>query len=62
MNIAIAEILRKANEESNMILKNTSEQSIKRRQQIETYKQYESYKDESYISKLILRLKTYWYC
>ena len=60
MNIAIAEILRKANEESNMILKNTSEQSIKRRQQIEAYEY--SKKDESYMSKLILRLKTYWYC
>ena len=62
MNIAIAEILRKANEESNMILKNTSEQSIKRRQQLETYKQDKKYKDEGYISNLILRLKTYWYC
>jgi hypothetical protein len=62
MNIAIAEILRKANEESNMILKNTSEQSIKRKQQLETYKQDKKYKDEGYISNLILRLKTYWYC
>jgi hypothetical protein len=60
MNIAIAEILRKANEESNMILKNTSEQSIKRRQQLTTYKQGKE--DQGYISNLILRLKTYWYC
>ena len=60
MNIAIAEILRKANEESNMILKNTSEQSLKRRRQIETYEYIK--KDEGYISKLISRIKTYWYC
>ena len=59
MNIAIAEILRKANEESNIILKNTSEQSIKRRQQLETYEY--SKKDEGIISNLISRIKRLWY-
>ena len=53
MNIAIAEILRKANEESNTILKNTSEQSLKRRQQLESY----NYTKEGFISKLISRIK-----
>jgi hypothetical protein len=59
MNIAIAEILRKANEESNMILKNTSEQSLKRRQQIETYEY--SKKDEGIMLTLISRIKRLWY-
>ncbi len=58
MNIAIAEILRKANEESNLILKNTCEQSLKRRIQIQTY----NYENRSYISRLITALKTHWYC
>jgi hypothetical protein len=59
MNIAIAEILRKANEESNIILKNTSEQSLKRRQQLETYEY--SKKDEGIMLTLISRIKRLWY-
>ncbi len=54
MNIAIVEMLRKANEESNMIIKNTSEQSLKRRLQIQNY----TYKNEGVISRLITSLKS----
>lgn len=65
MNIAIVEMIRKANEESFMILKNTSEQSIKRRQQITTYnyitpRLMSDDKHETLLSKLILRLKSIW--
>ena len=55
MNIAIAEILRKANEESKMILKNTPEQSLKRRQQLENYPRTEN---KGLISRLITTIKT----
>ncbi len=58
MNIAIAEILRKANEESVLILKNTTEQSLKRRHQIETYR----YENNGLISRLIAAVKTHWFC
>ena len=54
MNIAIVEMLRKANEESNMILKNTPEQSLKRRLQVQNY----NYKREGIISRLITSLKS----
>lgn len=56
MNIAIAEILKKANEESNMILKNTSEQSIKRRQQLENYPKIEN---KGTITRLFTAIKNY---
>jgi len=55
MNIAIAEILRKANEESLLILKNTPEQSLKRRHQLESYPKTEN---KGLISKLITAIKT----
>ena len=53
MNIAIAEILRKANEESILILKNTPEQSLKRRHQLENYP-----KNIGLLSRLITSIKT----
>jgi hypothetical protein len=57
MNIAIAEILRKANEESVLILKNTTEQSLKRRQQLENYPRTEN---KGLIERLITAIKTKW--
>jgi hypothetical protein len=60
MNIAIAEILRKANEESKLILKNTPEKSLKRRLQIESYNYYNE--NKGYLSRLLSALKTHWYC
>ncbi len=54
MNIAIAEILRKANEESILILKNTTEQSLKRRHQLENYPKTEN---KGIISRLITAIK-----
>jgi hypothetical protein len=56
MNIAIAEILRKANEESILILKNTPEQSLKRRQQLENYPRTEN---KGLISRLITAIKSH---
>ena len=55
MNIAIAEILRKANEESNLILKNTTEQSLKIRHQLENYPRSEN---KGIISRLITAIKS----
>jgi hypothetical protein len=55
MNIVIVERLRKATEESNIILNSTVEQSIKRRQQLENYPKTEN---EGIISRLITAIKT----
>jgi len=55
MNIAIAETLKKVNEESNLILKNTTEQSLKRRHQLENYPRYEN---KGIISSLITAIKS----
>ena len=55
MNIAIAEILRKANEDSILILKNTTEQSLKRRHQLENYPRSEN---KGLIYRLITAIKT----
>jgi hypothetical protein len=55
MNIAIAEILRKANEESILILKNSPEQSLKRRHQLENYPKTEN---KGLIARLITTIKT----
>ena len=60
MNIVIAELIRKANEESNNILKRTSEQSIKRRQQLMQYN--EVINNETFFSKLLTTIKTHWFC
>jgi hypothetical protein len=64
MNIIIVEQLRKANEESKFILQNNSETSLKRREQISSYKEEkkEQIKNESLISRLISTIKTHWYC
>jgi hypothetical protein len=64
MNIVIVEQLRKANEESKMILQRNTETSLKRRDQQQTYKEGKKNieKKDSLISKLITAIKTHWYC
>jgi len=55
MNIVIVERLRKANDESVLILNSTVEQSLKRRQQLENYPKTEN---EGIISRLITAIKS----
>ncbi len=67
MNIVIVEQLRKANEESKIILKNNMETSLKRREQQDTYfkdklSNVNNERRESLISRLISTIKTHWYC
>ena len=60
MNIVIVEQLNKAIRQSNDLLKATSEQSLKRRHQLENYKNHS--RNSSWYKDLINNIKTYWYC
>jgi hypothetical protein len=55
MNIVIVERLRKANDDSVLILNSTVEQSLKRRHQLENYPRYEN---KGIISRLITAIKS----
>jgi hypothetical protein len=55
MNIVIMERLRKANDDSVLILNSTVEQSLKRRQQLENYPKTEN---GGIISRLITAIKS----
>jgi hypothetical protein len=59
MNIVIVEQLNKATKQSNELLKATQEQSLKRRQQLETY--FSGYKSTWY-KDIINTIKNSWYC
>jgi hypothetical protein len=60
MNIVIVEQLNKAIRQSNDLLKAITEQSLKRRHQLEQYNEY-SIKTTWY-KDIIRSIKTYWYC
>ncbi len=59
MNIVIVEQLNKAIRQSNSILKETPEQSLKRRHQLE---QYTTASNSTWYKNIINTIKTYWYC
>ena len=60
MNIVIVEQLNKAIRQSNDLLKATSEQSLKRRRQLEQYTDYKI--NTRWYKDIINSIKTYWYC
>lgn len=60
MNIVIVEQLNKAIRQSNDLLKATSEQSLKRRHQLEQYRDYKI--NTKWYKDIINSIKTYWYC
>ncbi len=62
MNIIIAEQLNRANKLSIELLNSTREQSIKRRNQVETYNYTLDEEDSGWINHIIRKIKTYWYC
>ena len=59
MNIVIVEQLNEAIKQSNALLKATTEQSLKRRHQLE---QYDYLKETTWYKDIIRSIKTYWYC
>jgi hypothetical protein len=60
MNIVIVEQLNKAIRQSNDLLKATPEQSLKRRHQLEEYR--DSKINTRWYKDIINSIKTYWYC
>ena len=60
MNIVIVEQLNKAIRQSNDLLKATSEQSLKRRHQLEQYNECKI--NTTWYKDIINSIKTYWYC
>ncbi len=62
MNIVIVEQLNKAIRQSNDLLKATSEQSLKRRHQLEEYNNYNTKISSKWYKDIINSIKTYWYC
>ena len=60
MNIVIVEQLNKAIRQSNDLLKATPEQSLKRRHQLEQYRDYKI--NTRWYKDIINSIKTYWYC
>ena len=59
MNIVIVEQLNRANRQSLDILASSREQSLKRRNQIQTYNYT---RENTWYNNIISAIKTYWYC